>query len=139
MKTKFEKHRLSSKKSFETLSEFEEIKQRIQELERKLEKIPDKAEKEELIKKEIKQYLEELQKSTLSVSPHLRDELKEIQAFSQTEQVGALVTLALEKGIKKALFVAKKLKNPAILDEFHDVLIDRYYQMLVKKGLIKPN
>jgi hypothetical protein len=67
----------------------------------------------------------------------VRDEAREIEKFSRPEQVGALISLALEKGILYAVSVAKNLKNPAILDEFHDVLVDKYFQILLEKRVIK--
>lgn len=97
------------------------------------------SEKENIVKKEIKNYLEELQKLPSFASPtKVRDEAKEIKNFSPPQQVGALIALVFEKGIKEAISVAKALDNPAILDEFHDVLVDRYYQILVEKGILKP-
>ena len=51
--------------------------------------------------------------------------------------MGALVSLVFEKGLDAAVSVAKQLENPAILDEFHDILADRYYKELVEKKIIK--
>ena len=47
-------------------------------------------------------------------------------------------SLVFEKGLDAAVSVAKQLENPAILDEFHDILADRYYKELVDKKIIKP-
>jgi seryl-tRNA synthetase len=126
-----------SEKSF---PEIEEIKKRIEKIERHFEKEKDFEKKEEAVKKEIKEYLKEIQKTpTFSPPIKIRDEAEEIKKFSKTEQVGALVALALEKGLFYAVSVAKKLKNPAILDEFHDVLVDRYYEILIEKGILKKS
>jgi len=48
-----------------------------------------------------------------------------------------LVTLVSEKGLNEAISVALALDNPAILDEFHDTLVDHYYQVLVEKEIVK--
>jgi len=49
-----------------------------------------------------------------------------------------LVNLVFEEGLEKAISLARKLNNPAVLDEFHDVLVDNYYNFLVEKKIIKP-
>jgi alanyl-tRNA synthetase len=118
--------------------ELEELKKRIEKLEARLEKEKSKEVKEKLIKEKIREYVLEVQKTpSFAPPPKVRDEAKEIEKFSKSEQVGALISLALEKGILYAVSVAKNLKNPAILDEFHDTLIDRYYQILVEKNVIR--
>jgi len=120
-------------------AEIKELKERIEKLEAQLkkEKVPE--EKEKIAKKEIRSYLQELQKAPAFAPPVVvRDEAKEIEKFSRSEQVGALIALVFEKGLPEAVSVARALKNPAILDEFHDTLVDLYYQILLEKGVIKP-
>jgi alanyl-tRNA synthetase len=118
--------------------ELEELKKRIERLEIQLEKEKSKEEKERLVKEKIREYIYEVQKTPSFAPPSkVRDEAKEIEKFSRPEQVGALISLALEKGILYAVSVAKNLKNPAILDEFHDVLVDKYFQILIEKRVIK--
>ncbi|MFH1780716.1 MAG: hypothetical protein ABH841_01830 [Candidatus Nealsonbacteria bacterium] len=95
------------------------------------EKAPE--EKEKIIKDEIKSYLHELQGVPAATAPlATRDEADEIKKFPANQQVGALVALAFEKSLGEAIRVARRLDNPAILDEFHDILIDRYYQALIQ-------
>ena len=48
------------------------------------------------------------------------------------EQVEALVEIALTKGILEAVHVARHLDNPHLLDDFHDMLVDEYYEKLVQ-------
>jgi len=67
-----------------------------------------------------------------------RDEADEIKKFPPSQQVGALVSLVFEKSLNEAISVARQLGNPAILDEFHDILADRYYKILIEKKIIKP-
>ena len=122
---------------FEKFSGIKELEKRIEKIETKLEKekIP---EKEKVIKKEIKTYLEKFQKMPVSSLPLVeRDEVKEIKKFPAAQQVGALISLVFEKNLKKAISLARALNDPAILDEFHDVLVDRYYKILIEKKIIK--
>ena len=120
-------------------SEIKELKTRIERLETHLEKEKMPEEREKLVKKEIKSYLQELQETPSGAPPvNLRDEADEIKKFPSSQQVGALISLVFDKGLKKAIAVARELDNPAILDEFHDVLVDRYYQELIKRKILKP-
>lgn len=127
----------------------EALKERIEKLEARIEKekliIPE--EKEKMVRREIKEYLQELQGTpvapTATAPPAAttplasRDEVEEIKKFPTSQQAGILISLVFEKGLIEAINVAKDLNNPAVLDEFHDILIDRYYQSLIKKGILK--
>lgn len=118
--------------------EIEEIKERLEKLEAKIEKEKVPAEKEKIIKQEIKNYLQELQQTPSFVLPATsRDNVEEISKFEPSQQVGFLISLVFEKGLAKAIGVAQALNNPAILDEFHDTLVDRYYEMLIEKKILK--
>lgn len=121
--------------------EIEALKQRVEQLEAQLnrEKEPASPEREEkAVKEEIKSYLRELQQLPPTAAPlATRDEADEIKKFPSNQQVGALVALVFEKSLDEAISVAKQLNNPAILDEFHDILTDRYYKELVEKKILK--
>jgi len=122
-------------------AEIESLRKRVEQLEGQLKKeqpavSPEKEEK--AVKEEIKKYLRELQKMPATAAPlATRDEADEINPLPANQQVGALVSLVFEKGLGKAISVARQLDNPAILDEFHDILADRYYKALVDKKIIK--
>jgi hypothetical protein len=118
--------------------EIEQLKEKVAELEVQLKKERAPEEREKIVKQEIEKYLTKMQKMpTFSAPKAVRDEAKEIKKFPSTQQVGALVSLVFDKGLPEAISVAKSLNNPAILDEFHDILIDRYYQILIEKGILK--
>lgn len=118
--------------------EVEALKERIEKLEARVEKEGVPEEKENVVKQEIKEYLQELQQASTTAAPlATRDEADEIKKFPANQQVGVLISLVFEKGLENAISVAKQLNNPAILDEFHDILADRYYKILVEKKIIK--
>lgn len=128
-----------SKFNQEKLPEIENLRERILKLDNKPEKeaTPEKA--EERIKKEIKSHLQELQQVSASAMPlQLRDEADEIKKMEPNQQVGALISLVFEKGLKQAVSIAKNL-DPAIQDEFHDILIDRYYAALLEQGVVNQS
>jgi hypothetical protein len=122
--------------------EFGALEKRIEQLEVQLKKeqpaiSPEKEEK--IVKQKVKSYLRKLQKTPTTAAPlATRDEAKEIKKFPASQQVGALISLVFEKGIEEAISVAKGIDNPAVLDEFHDILVDRYYKNLIEKKIIKP-
>ncbi|KKP93766.1 MAG: hypothetical protein US98_C0039G0002 [Parcubacteria group bacterium GW2011_GWC1_38_6] len=125
--------------SSEKGSEVGELKKRIEILEAQLRKeIPVAEDKEEIIKQQIETYIKELQQTPNIATPSsARDEAEEISRFEPDQQLGALISLTLEKGLPKALSVAQALNNPAILDELHDALVDHYYQELIEQGILK--
>ncbi|MBZ1356237.1 MAG: hypothetical protein KY054_00490 [Candidatus Nealsonbacteria bacterium] len=85
----------------------------------------------------IKEQMAELQKSAPSTPVHTRDEFKEIKILPSTQQVGALLSLVFrDNKFDLALSIAKALDNPAVMDEFHDILIERYEE-LIEKGILK--
>ena len=121
--------------------EITELRERIAELESRArvgEGVVNEAEQKQEVKREIKKYLEEAQQTPSFAAPVVtRDEAKEIRRMEPSQQIGALVSLAFEKDLKTAVQIAKDTDNPAILDEFHDTLIDHYYQALIDKGVLK--
>lgn len=122
-----------------SLPEIKELKERLEKIENQLEKeIKSEEEKEQLMKQEIKDYFEELHKQSPFV-PSLsdQDEAKEIASFEPNQQIGALINLVFQKGLPKAISVVRALNNPALLDEFHDILVDYYFEILVKKRILK--
>lgn len=118
--------------------EIEELKGVVEKMETQLEKEKAPEQKEKAVKQEIKSYLREMQQIPSTAAPlATRDDADEIKKFPPSQQVGALISLVFEKGLRKATSVAKDLNNPAILDEFHDILVDRYYKELIEKKILK--
>ncbi|NQU99465.1 MAG: hypothetical protein HQ538_01895, partial [Parcubacteria group bacterium] len=63
-------------------------------------------------------------------------DLKAIMAMDKPKQVKTLVYLAFKKGVNYAAGIADQLKDPYLLDEFHDTLVDNLYDLLKKKKKI---
>ena len=61
---------------------------------------------------------------------------QELQEKEHEHIIKELVAMALTKGIFSAIAVAKKLKNPHLLDDFHNALVDHYYDALVQSRKI---
>ena len=66
---------------------------------------------------------------TANVPAYLSDELK--------NKVQELVNIAFTQSIADAVKAATKLNNPALIDAFHDILVDQLYNTLVERGKLK--
>ena len=101
--------------------------------------------KEELSKSGEKKEDREILKDVLKETPNLgAPSLPQSQAQNDDDSVGTyqvrekehskiideLLKVAFEKSIFQALSAARALKNPHLLDEFHDTLADNYYEKL---------
>jgi hypothetical protein len=124
------------------MPETEALQARVEQLESQLKKEQpaiSPEEEEKIVKKEIKGYLNEIQQISVSSLPlSSRDDAGEIKKFPIERQVEALVSLVFEKGLSRAVSVAKQMKNPAILDGLHDALVDEYFKEMVARKIIKP-
>lgn len=54
----------------------------------------------------------------------------------QVEKLNTLINAVSEKGIKKVIEEAKQA-DPFILDAFHDALVDKLYDELKSRGVVK--
>ena len=102
-----------------------------------LENAPNPLEKETLVRQEIKKFIQNVQEN---VSPTLQTSapsLSQVQALEPNQKVGHLINLTLEKGLDHSIAIAKQLDDPALVDEFHDILVDNFYNELVKRGVIE--
>lgn len=110
-------------------------------------------EKKEEIRKKIEEEKEEIgllkekpgtappPKPKAKISPVIKDEhlvrdLQYVMSLPKPRQVKVLVYFAFKKGLHYAIHIAEHLKNPYILDEFHDTLVDELYELLKKKKKI---
>ena len=66
-----------------------------------------------------------------------KDKAAELKEKEHKYIIEELINLAFEKNLSSALKVANSLKNPHLLDEFHDTLADYYYQKLLEARKIK--
>ena len=64
-------------------------------------------------------------------------DLRHVMSLDKPKQVKVLVYLAFKKGVHHAFNIARKLKDPYLMDEFHDTMVDELYDLLVKKKKIK--
>lgn len=113
------------------------IAQQIEQKKPQLESATESSQKESLVRNEIKQFVEHMSQSSSAPTPTHTQTASQIQAMEPNQKVGSLINLVYQKGIDHAVTVAKKLDDPALLDEFHDTLVDNLYNELIKRGVIK--
>lgn len=140
----------------ETNFESQNLESEIQILEKKLEekklalgkeRMPEGREAvKEIVAERIQeapQFIIEEKKVEKPVSPHQvapispagKMTAKDLRNLSKQKQIDVLVGIALSDSIPNAVQLANQL-DPYILDELHDVLIDKFYQELLNRGKI---
>lgn len=132
--------RKSEIKSFlerEVLELEKKLTEKRKELERKIERKPAK---EEIEIKEVEE-LEEISLPAIpSITPtqqQIQEQVKQIKNLDRQNQVKVLCDLAFQKNLNLAIEVARSLDNAYVLDEFHDTLVDKLYQELIKRGKLE--
>lgn len=53
-------------------------------------------------------------------------------------QIDSLINLVFERDLDAAIDQAKAQDSPAILDAFHDALVDKIHDQLIQSGKLKP-
>ena len=53
-------------------------------------------------------------------------------------QVDSLIDLVFERDLDAAIDQAKAQNSPAVLDAFHDALVDKIHDQLIQAGKLKP-
>ncbi len=79
---------------------------------------------------------QELSKSTES---HIQDTKDILESTDEESKIQKLVDLASTKGLVHAVNVARSLGDYYALDRMHDELVDKFYESLLSKGLIKKD
>ena len=89
---------------------------------------PEETENEKVIREKLKEEIEEMMVSS-ELTVEARKKAKKIKDLDQKGKLKRLLELAEEKGISFAVEVARGMKDPFLLDVFHDIL--------AKEGLYK--
>ena len=61
----------------------------------------------------------------------------EQELADQQHHLQELVNSAFEDGLTSAIEKAMKMNDPYLLDSFHDLLVDRLYDELIKRNKLK--
>lgn len=75
-------------------------------------------------------------KKITPIIPHGKVSVQKIKNLPKEQQLEILVGIALSESIPEAVLFVEKLDSPYLLDELHDVLIDKFYETLIKQKKI---
>lgn len=117
----------------------QELKERIEAQRPRIEAEENRERKEDLARGEIQEFISEVQSMRPAQAPAhvIKQKASGIQTLPPSQKLGALITMTFEDGIETAIGIARALDDPAILDEFHDTLVDSFYKELVDREIIK--
>ena len=73
---------------------------------------------------------------TTQLSQDLAGDLAVVQGSERSQQLGALVQVAMARGVRAAADIARRA-TPWLVDQLHDTLQDHYFAELVKSGKLK--
>ena len=129
------------------------LEQEIVDIEQRLAEKKAELNKKELhsaVKEQVQEKVPEYQPSSLSVpmtdgsqnqtSPLTPPPMASAPAYLSDElkdKVQELVNMAFNQSISEAVKAASKLNNPALIDAFHDILVDQLYNTLIERGKLK--
>lgn len=72
-----------------------------------------------------------------AVSMPIDDEDKSYNKPELKPAVGELIGIIFEKDLDAAIAEVQSQNNPALLDAFHDALVDKLYDQLIQTGKLK--
>ena len=91
----------------------------------------------EILKQAVSENIQTIQPISDDQQQATSQTAKQIKEEPKERQVKLLIDLAFEKDLSHAVEVARRLDNPYLLDEFHDVIVDELYNKLVEEGKLK--
>src|SRR6185312_5623681 len=123
--------------------ELQYLRERVAQKERELEAGPNSFEKDRIAKREVAEYAElpatKILHETIVMPEHdiLRNVLK-LEPEAHDKQIDGLLRLVQEKGIRNALSVVMRMKNPHLEDDMHRVLVRYIAEGFPDRGLGLP-
>lgn len=119
------------------------LRERVKDKERELESAPNRFETDRITKREIQAYAEEptatILHETIQMPEHetMSHKLK-LDAEVHDKQLDGLLQLVGTRGIRNALSVAARMKNPHLEDDFHRALVRYVAEGLPDRGIPAP-
>jgi len=118
--------------------EVQVLEERLKEAREKLGKAGEKLpEPKELLRQVVSERIKEAEHRPPSPVPHAPPPTAP-PSHDEVEEVKGFVGVAFDQGIPAAVGLLRKSGNAHLLDAFHDVLVDKFYEELVRSGKIKP-
>ncbi len=134
-------HVASPEKFTSPQEELNYLRERVAEKEREIEASPNRFDRDRIAKREIAEYSEHppatVLHETIVMPEHdiLRSVLK-LEPETHDKQVDGLLKIVQERGIRNALSVVARMKNPHIEDDLHRVLVRYLAEGMPDKGAL---
>lgn len=106
------------------------------------EEVSEKDALRQVIKEKIQEKPTVEQKISRQEVQPIEPEAPEVEAPSYLSEelkpkVQEFVNIAFNKSLEEAIKTVKATKNPALIDAFHDVIVDELYNYLIERGKLK--
>ena len=128
--------------NYEVKPGYQDMSKKFEQRKAQYEKIAQKVEDKKIVKEVIDDIFEKAnsKKSIVNVDitpQSIFDEACQSDDSRTVQVLEDLVNVALNKGIDQAIALSYKTSNLYIMDKFHDMLVDIFYDMLKQKNKIK--
>ncbi len=119
------------------------LREQVREKERALELAPERDESDRIARREIRDYAEAhpatvLHENVVMAEHDIIHHVLKLEPESHDKQVDGILKLAVENGIRNALSVAQRIKNPHLEDDVHRALVRYVAEGLPDKGYGVP-
>ena len=139
-----ERPKMASPEKFRTPhEELEYLRERVREKEKELELPKNRFEQDRIAKREVKEYAQTpaatiLHEKVIMAEHDIIHHALRLEPEAHDKQVDGILQIVIERGIRNALSVAAKLKNPHLEDDVHRALVRYVAEGLPDKGLGVP-
>src|SRR3989338_10789918 len=139
-----ERPKLASAEKFRTPhEELAYLRERVREKEEELELPKNRVEQDRIAKREVKEYAERPAETVLHENAVLAEHdivhhVLKLEPEPHDKQVDGILKIVMEYGIRNALSVASRIKNPHLEDDVHRALIRYVAEGLPDKGMGVP-
>ena len=139
-----ERPRVASPEKFRSPEdEIAYLREKVAEKERELEAAPNRFEKDRIAKREIAEYAEHppatiLHEAIVMPEHDIVHNILKLEPEAHDAQIDGLLKIVQERGIRNALSVVARMKNPHLEDDLHRVLVRYIAEGLPDKGLGVP-
>ena len=119
------------------------LRERVKEKEQQLEAAPNRFEGDRIAKREVAEYAQ-VPQATILHEAYVMPEHDIIHTVLKLEpethdvQMDELLKVVAERGIRNALAVCAKMKNPHLIDDFHRILVRYIAEGLPETGTLPP-
>lgn len=139
-----ERPKVASPEKFKSPEEeLQYLRDKVAEKEREIESAPNRFEKDRIAKRELTEYAEVpaatiLHETVVMPEHDIVHNVLKLEPEMHDKQIDGLLRIVQERGIRNALSIVARMKNPHLEDDLHRVLIRYIAEGLPDKGLGLP-